>query len=80
MDGKEKIQRLLQYEFRDKELLEEALTAAGQTPSPVGRNTRGHGNKALALIGDALLRLIVVDDAIRGGANTCAFYVITILS
>ncbi|KAG9249976.1 uncharacterized protein F5Z01DRAFT_630554, partial [Emericellopsis atlantica] len=34
-------------------------------------NTRGHGKKSLALIGDALLRLILVDDSVSVGPGEC---------
>jgi ribonuclease-3 len=70
MEAKDRLQKMLHYDFKDKRILEEALTAAGQTPSRAGMNTRGHGNKALAQVGDALLRLVVVDDAVEAGANT----------
>ena len=67
------IQNLMQYKFRDHKLLDEALTAAGQDPTTERRNTRGNSNKALALIGDAVLRLILIDDAVRSGSSTCMY-------
>ncbi|KAJ6021098.1 hypothetical protein N7540_006602 [Penicillium herquei] len=44
------VERILQYEFQDKRLLEQALEAAGSTSRP-------EGNKRLALLGGAALQL-----------------------
>ncbi|KAL7931258.1 ribonuclease III domain-containing protein [Trichoderma chlorosporum] len=64
------VQDILQYQFRNPKLLEEALHAAGSTPKTTRQNPREHGNKGLALIGDAVLRLAVVDDGILDGKTT----------
>lgn len=79
MPANEEIENVLQYHFRDRALLKEALVAAGVDPSNGHKNTRRNGNKALALVGDALLRLVLVDDSISGGASTGLFitYILT---
>lgn len=70
MTGHGEIESILQYEFRDHALLDEALVASGARPSTSRNDARKHGNKCLALIGDTLLRLVIVDDGIIGGAST----------
>ncbi|KAK4069761.1 uncharacterized protein Triagg1_6891 [Trichoderma aggressivum f. europaeum] len=64
------VQDILQYQFRDSKLLEEALRAPGTDPGTTRQNPRAHGNKGLAMIGDAVLRLAVVDDGIVDGKTT----------
>ncbi|KAG7403843.1 hypothetical protein Forpe1208_v016300 [Fusarium oxysporum f. sp. rapae] len=61
---------ILQYEFRDPSILEEALLADGAEPANSATDTKKHGNKRLALSGDALLCLFLVIDSIIGGAST----------
>lgn len=61
------IENILQYHFKDPALLNEALQADGSTPSLSKENPRKHGNKALAMIGDAVLRVVVIDHNIVGG-------------
>ena len=49
------VEQAIGYQFRDKKLLQEALTAAGAEGD-------GHdGNRQLALIGQAALRLTIAD-------------------
>jgi len=74
MTGRREIESILGYEFRDHALLDEALLASGAGPSKSPDDTRKHGNKGLALIGDAVLRLVIVDDGIIEGASTGRFY------
>lgn len=71
MKDVKRLQQVMQYIFRDGAILDEARTAARQDQSRAHRNTRGHSNRSLALIGDALLRLILVDGAVREGKDTC---------
>lgn len=61
------IENILQYRFRNSALLDEALTADGCGPSKSRENARAHGHRGLALIGDALLDLILIDDGICQG-------------
>lgn len=59
------VEHLLQYRFRTAHIVEEALTAAGvakSSDSPETKESRLHGNMRLALLGDALIRLAVVDE------------------
>lgn len=55
------IQQITGYHFRDTDLVQEALTAAGAGP---------HSNKRLALVGDALIRLFSVDSWYPSGTST----------
>ncbi|PKK49023.1 hypothetical protein CI102_6431 [Trichoderma harzianum] len=64
------VQDILQYQFRNPKLLEEALRAPGTDPTTTRQSPRAHGNKGLAMIGDAVLRLAVVDDGIIDGKTT----------
>lgn len=67
MHDKTVIEDILQYQFRNPVLLNEALTADGAGQSRSRSNARKHGNKGLAMIGDAILRLVLVDDGVRQG-------------
>ncbi|KAH7184507.1 ribonuclease III domain-containing protein [Fusarium oxysporum] len=69
MKEQKELEAILQYQFRDPSILEEALLADGAEPTNSATDTRKHGNKRLALIGDALLRLVLIDDSIIGGAS-----------
>lgn len=69
MKKKDYIETTLNYRFRDRKLLQEALIAAGAGLRSRA-NARKHGNKGLALIGDAILRLVLVDDGILTGKST----------
>jgi dsRNA-specific ribonuclease len=66
----EPLQAQLHYSFRDATLLEEALTAAGATVSSCDVDGPVSGNKRLALIGDAVLRLSILDEWYPGGDST----------
>lgn len=59
------------YAFKDPSLLEEALLAAGA--STCRKNIEGdpRGNKRLALIGDALIQLEIVDQWHTTGVSPC---------
>jgi ribonuclease-3 len=70
MKDRKELEAILQYEFRDPSILKEALLADGAEPANSATDPKKHGNKRLALIGDALLRLVLVDDSIIGGAST----------
>ncbi|KAK2684576.1 hypothetical protein QWA68_016807 [Fusarium oxysporum] len=72
MKERKELEAILQYEFRDPSILKEALLADGAEPANSRSDANKHGNKRLALIGDALLRLVLVDDSIMGGASTAA--------
>jgi hypothetical protein len=52
---------IINYEFGSEALLYGATLAAGASVSDVNIDGVVHGNKALALIGDALIRLVIVD-------------------
>lgn len=50
------VQNILQYIFEDQQLLWLALQAAGSGIGPTD------GNKKLAMIGDAVMKLVILDD------------------
>jgi ribonuclease-3 len=58
------------YHFHDSDLLEEAFLAAGVSVSSAEIKGPMKGNKRLALVGDAVLRLAVLDDWIESGTST----------
>ncbi|KID86976.1 Ribonuclease III [Metarhizium guizhouense ARSEF 977] len=64
------VEQTLQYNFKDPALLDEALVAAGAGPKKA-KTARNKGNKVLALVGDALLRLVLVDDSVVAGQTPC---------
>ncbi|CAI6023409.1 unnamed protein product [Clonostachys chloroleuca] len=64
------MERIIQRKFRNPKLLEEALIAAGADEEAPMNNKKRQGNKRLALIGDAVLRLTLVDDGILLGKTT----------
>ncbi|EON64602.1 hypothetical protein W97_03835 [Coniosporium apollinis CBS 100218] len=55
-------QAVLGYDFNDSDLLWEALQAAGSPVFAVGRRFLPDGNKRLAILGDAVLKLILIRD------------------
>lgn len=66
------VEDLLQYHFQAAHIAEEALTAAGvATSSDSSKATKSklYGNKRLALLGDALIRLSVVDEWYPSGSS-----------
>lgn len=64
------LQSRLQYSFNNANLLEEAMTAAGAAVSDPNTDGPVSGNKRLALIGDAVLRLSVLDEWYPNGGST----------
>ncbi|KAH7312768.1 hypothetical protein B0I35DRAFT_437708 [Stachybotrys elegans] len=70
MADHQEIEEILQYHFEHPDLLEEAITAPGIYRREYLNYTGAHGNKSLALIGDALLRLVLVDDGVKEGLST----------
>ena len=69
MSAHEDVQDILCHSFENVSLIDEALVADGAHEKS-RENARAHGNKGLALIGDALLRLVIVDDCIVAGYST----------
>lgn len=70
MSDLDSLQARLHYSFKDASLLEEALTAAGAAVSSHTVDGPVSGNKRLALIGDAVLRLSVLDEWYPAGGST----------
>jgi ribonuclease-3 len=55
------MQTILSYHFSNEILLNEALELAGTCNQPGGVTGDNEGNKRLALLGDALIRLLILD-------------------
>jgi ribonuclease-3 len=70
MDGATSLQNIIDYHFKNDKLLNEAILAAGASVSDVQVDGNKQGNKGLALIGDALIRLAIVDQGYADGART----------
>merc|ERR1712098_944827 len=66
------IQDLLGDQFRHSKLLDEALCAAGTSTSEGDAEGDRPGNKRLAFVGDALIRLDVANEWYASGASTGA--------
>jgi ribonuclease-3 len=64
------IKNNLRYHFQDPALLQEALLAAGATENRAEIEGPKQGNKRLALVGDAALRLAVLDKWFQNKAST----------
>jgi ribonuclease-3 len=64
------IDDIINYHFRSEALRNEATLAAGASASDVNIHGLVQGNKFLALIGDALIRLVIVDQGYAEGATT----------
>lgn len=70
MSNLESFQAQLHYSFKDASLLKQALTAAGAANLRHDVHGPASGNKRLALIGDAVLRLSILDEWYPGGGST----------
>jgi ribonuclease-3 len=55
------VEIILQYHFSNRELLDEALLAAGASVSRKDVQGDAQGNKRLALLGDSVLREAVLE-------------------
>jgi ribonuclease-3 len=66
----ESLETQLKYSFHDVHLLEEAFIAAGAVKSRPDIEGDVSGNKRLALIGDAVLRLSVLEEWFPSGDST----------
>ncbi|PVH94119.1 ribonuclease III [Periconia macrospinosa] len=64
------LENQLKYSFNDVHLLEEAFVAAGAEKSRPDVEGDVSGNKRLALIGDAVLRLSVLEEWFPSGEST----------
>jgi ribonuclease-3 len=64
------IEDQVDYHFHDSTLLKEAFLASGASVSSVEIEGPVKGNKRLALVGDAVLRLAVLDEWFESGTST----------
>ena len=64
------ISDIINYQFRSERLRNEATLAAGASVSDVNIDGIAQGNKSLALIGDAIIRLVIVDQCYGEGVDT----------
>ncbi|KAH7111826.1 ribonuclease III domain-containing protein [Dendryphion nanum] len=70
MSAYESLQDKLGYHFSNMSLLGEAFLAAGASVSRSDIEGPVQGNKRLALVGDAVLRLCILDDWYPKGTDT----------
>ena len=68
MENQAALENIIKYHFASPQLLQEALTAEGASQSSQG--PAGKGNKRLALVGDTLLRVVILDGWYPYGAST----------
>ena len=61
------VETLIQYRFRNAALLWEALQVPGSGTVGAGKTKPADGNKRLAIVGDAALRLALAEDWYPGG-------------
>ena len=61
MQNQDPLQDILHYHFSDDTLLREALEVAGACDQPGAITGNNEGNKRLALLGDAVIRLLILD-------------------
>ena len=64
------LENQLEYSFHDVHLLNEAFVAAGAVKSRPDVEGDVSGNKRLALIGDAVLRLSILEEWFPSGEST----------
>ena len=64
------LENQLEYSFHDVHLLNEAFVAAGAVKSRPDVEGDVSGNKRLALIGDAVLRLSILEEWFPSGKST----------
>ena len=62
------IHAIIGHHFNDPTILTEALQAAGSSVRYAGTRPIPDGNKRLALIGDAVLKVALLDHWYQGGA------------
>ena len=67
------LENQLEYSFHDVHLLNEAFVAAGAVKSRPDVEGDVSGNKRLALIGDAVLRLSVLEEWFPSGESTSRY-------
>ena len=63
------VEKIILHQFEDNHLLTEALEAAGAHKHSDTKSEKDEGNKRLAMIGDALIRLAILDDWYPNGAT-----------
>lgn len=64
------VEKIIGYEFTNTELREEALLAAGASISDPAIDGDPRGNKRLALVGDAVLQLLILEKWYGQGTDT----------
>ena len=67
------LQNQLQYSFNNVDLLQQAFIAAGAAKQRPDVEGDVSGNKRLALIGDAVLRLSVLEEWFPSGESTSRY-------
>ncbi|KAL8928891.1 MAG: hypothetical protein Q9172_000728 [Xanthocarpia lactea] len=67
------VEPIIGYVFKDRYLLWEALQAAGSSVLRAGNRSIPNGNKRLALLGDTILQLVLVEQWYAGGQARVVF-------
>lgn len=57
-----RVEDVIGYKFKDNDIVWEALQAAGSVVRQSGNRSFREGNKRLAIVGDAVLKLALVED------------------
>ena len=70
MPVQQDIANFIDYRFTSHEILKQALQAAGTSMSDPSVGGDREGNKRLALVGDALLCLVILDEWYPKGTST----------
>lgn len=65
----EAVESIIQYKFTNSSLLWEALHTNSQHPTIGGQPIPPDGNKRLAIVGDAVMQLVLAADWYRGSTN-----------
>ena len=65
------ISAVTEYRFQDRSLLGEAFEAAGSGIRYMGNRTITDGNKRLAIVGDTVLKLVLVMEWFPSGQPRC---------
>lgn len=61
------VQRIIGYTFNDTSIVWEAMQAAGSGVRLVGNRRIPDGNKRLAVLGDTILKLAIIEEWYNGG-------------
>ena len=61
------VEEIIDYSFNDNDIIWEALQAPGSIVTLIGTRRVPDGNKRLAILGDTILQLALIEDAYERG-------------